>query len=239
MKSIYERLEEKVLPLVEDWKADLTEHDRQTIENFPGTPFLHFTGKTGTYLVLLLPEERYPKKGELIPYLFGRADREYLLKEVAIVVEAMRRTNRQLLIIYCDGKDLLLKITQKDAEGIVSIYTEAIQEKWKRWEEWDENRGDKGLYHMGPPAMGDQKAEKKEGINIKISHSENSIRDEVKDVITDTLIRAKIGDVLKAAVWDSPIEDEIREISANLADKIFGILHISPEDQDKPYKKGE
>jgi tRNA 2-selenouridine synthase SelU len=41
--NIYNQLEEKVQPLLQAFKTDLTKHDKETIELNPETPFLHYT----------------------------------------------------------------------------------------------------------------------------------------------------------------------------------------------------
>jgi hypothetical protein len=53
--SIYPQLEKAVLPLIEHWREDLIQIDREFIDARPTTPFLHWTRETGTTLVFLPP----------------------------------------------------------------------------------------------------------------------------------------------------------------------------------------
>jgi len=127
--STYILLEKKCLPFIQHYKNDLLKHDRRTIFSDPGIPFLHFTGDTGTYLIQLHKEGKYPAKGEIVPYLFGHANREHLLSEVFGCVQSMRTLNRQDLILYFNGKKLV-EISQDNAERIASSYTHKIFSDW-------------------------------------------------------------------------------------------------------------
>ena len=129
--AIYEEVKEKALPLIKAYHDDLIKHDRKTIAENPGVPFLHFTGDTGTHLVSLIPAEDYPAKGELVEYLFGVAGRVHILKQAVLVVQCMKKVNRQDLILYFDGEKLR-EITQEKAELITWEYQERILLEWRK-----------------------------------------------------------------------------------------------------------
>lgn len=129
MMDTYKQVEKKSLPLIKAYYNDLIRLDREAIEKNPGTPFLHFTGDTGTYLFLMIPAEDYPAKGETVPYLFGEADRNHILRQYLKTVECMKTSNRQDLILYFNGKRLI-KINQERAESIARKYEDKI---WRDW----------------------------------------------------------------------------------------------------------
>jgi hypothetical protein len=125
----YKQVEKKSLPLIKAYYNDLIKLDREAIEKNPGMPFLHFTGDTGTYLFLMIPAEDYPKIGETVPYLFGKSDRNHILRQYLKIVECMKRVNRQDLILYFNGKRLI-EIKQERAESIARKYENKI---WRDW----------------------------------------------------------------------------------------------------------
>ena len=131
--DIYQQVEEKALPLIKAYHNDLIVHDKKAITENPGIPFLHFTGDTGTCLMLLIPAKDYPAKGEKVPYLFGIADRLHILKEKTEIVRCMRTINRRDLVLCFDGEKLGV-ITQEWAESIVQKYQEKISLEWRKQE---------------------------------------------------------------------------------------------------------
>ena len=128
--TTYETLESACKPLIAAYLDDLTKHDRQWIEANPDTPFLHFTGDTGTHLIQLIDPLEYPKKGERVPYLFYDADREHILDGVRQMVDCMPRVNRNSAIHHFDGKTLR-KITQAKAVDIAAKYTRGVRTYWE------------------------------------------------------------------------------------------------------------
>ena len=131
--DIYDQVREKALPIIKAYHNDLLVHDRSTIEKHPGVPFLHFTGDTGTHLLLMISAEDYPTKGEIVPYLFGWASRQHILRQFAETVENMKNVNRQDLILYCNGKRLI-EINQGRAESIARRYESEIWRDWRKAE---------------------------------------------------------------------------------------------------------
>jgi hypothetical protein len=127
--DIYEQVREKALPLIKAYHDDLLKHDKRDIAGNPRVPFLHFTGDTGTYAFFMIQAEDYPAKGKSVPYLFGTADREHILRQFVKVVVTMKTVNRQDLILYFNGKKLI-EITQEKAESIARKYEDKI---WRDW----------------------------------------------------------------------------------------------------------
>ena len=108
MKTIYQQLKGRVLHLLEGYREDLTKHDRNWLEANPDTPFLHATRRLGTDLLELCPADQYPAKGELVPYLFGEADREHMARGIVSVAEGICGpcASHRLAYHYFDGKTL-------------------------------------------------------------------------------------------------------------------------------------
>jgi len=129
--AIYDVVKGMALPLVEAYHNDVLVHDLNAITGNPGTPFLHFTGSTGTHIIFLELEEKYPAHGVRIPHLFGDADREKLLGEIKGLVRGMPGWNRGLLVLYYDG-EAIRQITQKRAEAVAEEYDNRIKAAWRR-----------------------------------------------------------------------------------------------------------
>ena len=128
MIDIHKVLVDKALPFITSYKDDLLVHDKAQIEAYPDTPFLHFTGDTGTLMVTLPSAEVYPKDGE--SYLLGMADRYYILNQVVEQVKCMPRINRQDLMLYCDGQELR-EVGYSEALGIAEDYRRDIMKEWE------------------------------------------------------------------------------------------------------------
>ena len=130
--TIYAELRKKADPFVKSFRDDLLVHDRNDIKDHPGTPFLHFTGETGTHMVLLNRAEEYPKKGEMARHIFGYVKREQLLKSSMSVVPGMeKRYGRGDLALHYNGV-ALKEISYKRAEEIADDYVEEIERAWRK-----------------------------------------------------------------------------------------------------------
>jgi hypothetical protein len=130
--SVYQELESLCLPLITHWREDLTKHDREGIKDNPGTPFLHWTRDTGTNICFLVPWDAYPKRGELVRYLFGEVDREHLLREFVVFAEYHAQginDPKQYTVHYFNGK-ALKQITVQEAVKIAKEYAAGIQRLW-------------------------------------------------------------------------------------------------------------
>ena len=131
METIYETIKKNALPHIESYLNDL-DIDKKIIDENPGIPFIHFTGKNGTDIELLPPydHESYPPKGEKIPYLFGFADREHILRQKREVLSCYK-SSRNELIQYYDGRKVK-KIPFVQSVLIIRAYTENILNSWNR-----------------------------------------------------------------------------------------------------------
>ena len=79
--TVFKQLRAACLPHMTHFKADLVMHDRRTLRKHDGTPFLHWTRKLGTEILMLITADEYPPIGTTVPFIFGRADRDHLLNE--------------------------------------------------------------------------------------------------------------------------------------------------------------
>jgi len=160
-KSVYMQLKEKASPFIKSYRDDLVKHDREFLRKNPGVPFLHFTGETGTHLIQL-DTNGYPKKSERVPYLFGTATREEILKCQMSVVPAMEhRYGRGKLAMYFDGTRLR-EISYRRAAIIARDYEERVLSQWNstlriKEKSYGENRVggiQAGKYQLGSPEQG-------------------------------------------------------------------------------------
>ncbi len=131
--DVYKELERKALSLIESFQRDLTYHDKRVIRKNPDCPFLHFTGRSGTNIIMMPPanDECWPLFRERIPYLFGDADRFEILAGKTNYYEATRDIgDRRKLILHYDGTRLK-EITMSNAEEIIWGYRRRIEAEWE------------------------------------------------------------------------------------------------------------
>lgn len=130
-EDIYQTVKELSEPFIQHYHDDLLKHDKKSIEdNIENTPFLHFTGTMGTHLFFLEPAHKYPVKDDIVPYLFGHADRNHILDQVEVSVKWCRNSNRQSLILYYDGTRIS-KVNQDIAESLAEEYVSNMKRKWE------------------------------------------------------------------------------------------------------------
>lgn len=131
-KSIFEIVKRRSLPIMAAYHKDLLVHDRRSIEQFPGVPFVHFTGTTGTTIIFFSDITCYPKKYEKVRYIFGISDRVHILKDSTIALtEALPKSNRTILIQHFDGHKVH-KITMEQAAYVVRAYYIDMMKQFKK-----------------------------------------------------------------------------------------------------------
>lgn len=118
--TVYEQLAAAILPQMEAYQADLTTHDRRQIEDRPALPFLHWARSSGTTLWHMPDVDNLPKRGERVPYLFGTADREHIVKSAVDVAKHEAKEPR-FAVHYFDGQRLR-RIDQQKALDIAQDY---------------------------------------------------------------------------------------------------------------------
>jgi len=106
--SIYEQLAAQVRPVLTHYRDDLEKWDREAIEEkHVGVPFLHWACSSSTHIVLLIAADSYPPAGQYVPYLFGTADREHILKQAMEYAKYFLRPEGQradgYLVHHYDG----------------------------------------------------------------------------------------------------------------------------------------
>jgi hypothetical protein len=128
--TTYEELKTRSLPFIKAYHNDLLVHDKNDLEKNPGTPFLHFTGETGTYIFMMVPGDDYPAKGETVKYLFGYATRDEILDGNVVVIPDMeKRYSRGDLAQHFDG-NTLKAVTYNQATEIAHNYKFQIKREW-------------------------------------------------------------------------------------------------------------
>lgn len=104
-KTLYQELSSIVLGYTVHFQADLTYHDRKTIEKNPGVPFVYGYRKHGTDLILM-PDtlEDYKFKST------DPGDMESELMSIFIYIDyGVKVGDRNTRFLYCDGKQLYSK----------------------------------------------------------------------------------------------------------------------------------
>lgn len=135
--QVYDAVYELANDTVKSYREDLTVHDQKTIlNNEKDLFFIHMTRKTGTQLYMLVLPSQYPIKGEYIPYLFGKANREQLLKSN---VESVKYSaNESEKFIFYNGKEVK-EITKDKVLEIIKDYEKQIIAGFQRIDYNNEN----------------------------------------------------------------------------------------------------
>lgn len=129
--EIMEVLKEKSLPLIEAYHNDLLEIDKNWLEENEGVPFLHVTKSNGcgTYLDALIPYDQYPKVGQMVPYLFGKADRMSMLEQIGTSVRHAKRELPSSKVLYFNGTEIK-EVTFEEALEVIFNYQRDMKEKF-------------------------------------------------------------------------------------------------------------
>jgi hypothetical protein len=127
----YEMLMYYSLPHLKGYFGDLIEHDRDALDRFPGTPYLHWTRDLGTHISFLYPTRLLPANGETVPYLFGKANRKHIVEETVCMAEYFTRptADKTVLVLYYDGA-VLKQVSLQDAFNIAYSYKVTILAEW-------------------------------------------------------------------------------------------------------------
>lgn len=129
--AIYQQLEKIVLPYLEAYKTDLTNHDLKTITENEGVPFVYGYRKSGTDLVLLPTSIKEWFKASFIDQL-PNSKRQAIEKIKASLVDSalcIHYSNEKFL--YFDG----VKLIPKTKEQIVLIWLNKVNLLIARLEE--------------------------------------------------------------------------------------------------------
>ncbi len=133
--TMYDRVVEQSLPLIEAYHNDLLVHDKKFFGENPDIAFLHFTGKTGTHVFGFHPSGAYPPAHKVVPYLFGHADRWQILEGELRTVEAMRRHGRDRLVLYGNDIGRLDTVSLEDGVSLFAAYVDKMRRFWTQEEE--------------------------------------------------------------------------------------------------------
>lgn len=130
--EIYEEIQKRALPLIIEYKEDLTKCDKQMLNYYEDTygavpPFIHITRNLGTFVEIFYPREMYPAPGETIPYLFSKVTAEELLKVVGTVIQYAEKYFPSALCLYYNGKGVRV-VTYSECNKIVDEYKSRMSE---------------------------------------------------------------------------------------------------------------
>lgn len=137
LSKVYEQLEAECLPLLEAYHADLTTHDRNSITQHDGVPFLHWTRNYGTHIMFMHHASHpiWPLQDWLkVPFIFGEAGRRHILRENASMgAYFAKECNRDQIkaVHYFSGKTLR-KVTLEQAVTIANEWRDKTNEDWNK-----------------------------------------------------------------------------------------------------------
>ena len=125
----YQELLRRSMPLLEAYHKDLNVWDYQEIWKNPGCPFIHVTRKYGTHIYFHISASEYPEKDILVPFLFGKADRNHILKSSLDSLRHVLENMNWLKIFYFDGSDFQ-EISVTMAIELQEEYIKTIYQQW-------------------------------------------------------------------------------------------------------------
>jgi hypothetical protein len=125
--DIYTKLHDAVIGTLEAYQEDLTKHDKNTLSEYPGAEFLHFTRSTGTWLYIL-DVSAFPPTDDPVPYMFGMSTRRKILSGLVTNIERVCADNK-LIHHHKNGK---LR-TVRPAEAIF-IASDFVRRAIKQWD---------------------------------------------------------------------------------------------------------
>ena len=128
--TLYEQLKSKALPTIKAYHDDLLKHDKNAIETYPKTPFIHFTRECGTHIVFMFSDDQLPKKGEYVPYLFSTADRRHIAQQQIEMIKCIESNDNTRRVMYYNGHTLK-DVTINDARHIVSNWYHSCLNRWR------------------------------------------------------------------------------------------------------------
>ena len=132
IEQAYPALCRRVSHMIEAYHEDLTEHDRKQIEADPTVPFIHFTRKYGTHMVMLYPADHraWPARDEAAPYMFvGPRQRITHLDGINDWVQAL--VNRDALIVHYFNEESFSVIREEEAVKIARAHVKAVKKTWE------------------------------------------------------------------------------------------------------------
>jgi hypothetical protein len=119
--------------IMTDYFCDL-QTDASIVSRFPPeTPWLQAVRPTGTYLIIMpgSQDETWPAPGDKVPYLFGFADRDHILKGKVHVAEYVAKDCPHHLFQYWNGRKLA-SITGEQVVLVLRQYQANILLAWRR-----------------------------------------------------------------------------------------------------------
>ena len=137
LSDTYEELEQACLPFIESYHADLTKHDKASITQNEGVPFLHWTRNYGTHITFLFhathptwPTQDYIK----VPFIFGESDRRHILRENAGIAAYWAKdvNQEQIRAVHHFNGVKLRKITLEKAVEIANQWRDATNAAWNK-----------------------------------------------------------------------------------------------------------
>lgn len=130
--TTFDQLVELSKPHIKHYHDDLMVQDRNWIDGNPGIKFLHFTRECGTDLIGLYPADHaaWPMAGEKVPYLFGFATREHILKQTVEIVKYRTAYGLNKLTLYCNGTSVV-EIRPSQAIELALANQALVLSHWK------------------------------------------------------------------------------------------------------------
>ena len=138
--EVYAELHRQSSPTIRYYRQDLEQYDREIVESdkVAGVPFLHWTDECSTQLRMLYNHDAdlWPAKGETIPFVFGRAGREEIVRQIVATADYLgdpmhysSRGGREAR--YFDGQRLN-DISLAEAGHIAREYEKKILSDWQK-----------------------------------------------------------------------------------------------------------
>lgn len=120
------------LPIVTDYRTDIM-HDAAAMQHYDRRPAVISLRPSGTFFGAMPAHDdpEFPPAGQTVPYLFGFADREHVLKQTSAVI-AGPRENWTYVHLHAEPYRAARIVTRAAALDIITQYQNATRQAWTR-----------------------------------------------------------------------------------------------------------
>ena len=108
------------------------EYDKEFMEKCNPQKFIWVVRQNGTHIFRIYEPQDLPKAGEQIPYLFGMADLEHIVRDGLEAIEKINESIGECDFYYiAPPQDIFRKILHKEAVEIIRENVETLEKLWR------------------------------------------------------------------------------------------------------------
>lgn len=179
---IAEKVNEK--GILQNYLRDFYYHDRNHIESDPYRKFILCIRENGSHLTLMHNAEDYPCDGEIVPFVFGQADREHILTNTREALQYIMSESKQFF--YFDGENVH-DVDPSDASRVLlQEYDQHIEEVNDHYEQKAIERfTDQILIAVGSAAGSYTPSSCLERFAYKITNADEQMKEDIQFLLDE------------------------------------------------------